>query len=103
MIYEKYRTVYELDGVLVTLDEIPYGNFIEIEGPDGSGIKRLSLKLGLRWGARITDSYASLFQIVCEKLDVKLDNLVFSNFKDIAVLPIHLGVHRADGRPNEMS
>ena len=27
MIYEKYRTTYELDGVLVTLDEMPCGDF----------------------------------------------------------------------------
>jgi len=97
MIYEKFRTVYELDGVLVTLDEMPFGNFIEIEGPDGSSIKALSLKLGLRWGARITDSYAGLFQTACGKLGLKVANLVFSNFEDIEVLPIHLGVRRADG------
>ena len=97
MIYEKFRTVYELDGVLVTLDEMPFGNFIEIEGPDGSSIKTLSLKLGLRWDTRITDSYAGLFQAACGKLGVKIDNLVFSNFADIEVLPIHLGVCRADG------
>ena len=96
MIYEKYRTVYELAGVIVALDEIPYGNFIEIEGPDGSSIKMLCLQLGLRWGARITDSYAGLFQTACKKLDIALDDLVFSNFKDLKVLPIHLGVQRAD-------
>src|SRR5690349_13157581 len=30
--YEKYRTTYELDGTEVVLDELPYGNFVEIEG-----------------------------------------------------------------------
>ena len=96
MIYEKFRTVYELNGVLVTLDEMPFGNFIEIEGPDGSSIKTLSLKLGLRWEARITDSYAGLFQTARGKLGLKVANLIFSNFKDFEVLPIHLGVRRAD-------
>src|SRR3990172_1232689 len=33
LMYEKYRTTYDLDGVYVTLDEMPYGDFAEIEGP----------------------------------------------------------------------
>src|SRR5688572_8777912 len=32
MVYEKYRTTYELDDAEIVLDEMPYGNFVEIEG-----------------------------------------------------------------------
>ena len=32
VIYEKYRTTYELDHAHVTIDEMPYGIFVEIEG-----------------------------------------------------------------------
>src|SRR5512138_679172 len=36
VMYEKYRTTYELGGCEVTLDELPYADFAEIEGP-GAG------------------------------------------------------------------
>jgi adenylate cyclase class 2 len=39
VMYEKYRATYTLRGVLVTLDEMPYGYFAEIEGPDGASIR----------------------------------------------------------------
>ena len=38
LVYEKYRTTYELDHAHIMLDELPYGNFIEIEGEDLTGI-----------------------------------------------------------------
>jgi len=59
--YEKYRTSYKLDGVLVTLDEMPFGNFSELEGPDAESIRRVAEKLGVNWEARIADSYTALF------------------------------------------
>jgi adenylate cyclase class 2 len=33
VMYEKYRTTYDLGSCEVTLDEMPYGDFAEIEGP----------------------------------------------------------------------
>src|SRR4030042_1166247 len=38
MLYEKYRTTYEMRNLEVVLDEMPYGDFLEIEGPDGESI-----------------------------------------------------------------
>ena len=38
LMYEKYRTTYTLDGLQITLDEMPYGHFTEIEGSDTSAI-----------------------------------------------------------------
>ncbi len=96
MIYEKYRAVYELDGVLITLDEMPYGNFAEIEGPDAASIQAVNRRLGLDWGARILDSYAMLFQIVCRKLGLNLRDLTFENFAAINVTTANLGVRPAD-------
>ena len=32
LIYEKYRTTYEWGAAEIVLDELPYGNFTEIEG-----------------------------------------------------------------------
>jgi adenylate cyclase class 2 len=97
MVYEKFRTVYALGDVLVTLDELPLGNFIEVEGPDPKSIQQTSQQLGVRWASRITSSYISLFQIACQTMHLKTNNLTFADFVNIVVMPDHLGVHPADG------
>jgi adenylate cyclase class 2 len=43
IVYEKYRTNYSIDGVTISLDEMPFGVFIEIEGI----FERLNQLLGL--------------------------------------------------------
>jgi adenylate cyclase class 2 len=96
MVYEKYRAVYDLDGVHITLDELPYGNFIEIEGPDAARIKNVSSKIRLKWDERIVVSYSRLFQVVCTNLDMTIDNLTFSNFTYFEVTPDILGIRPAD-------
>ena len=35
LVYEKYRTTFELDDAEIVLDELPYGSFTEIEGDAG--------------------------------------------------------------------
>ncbi len=37
--YEKFRTTYELNETHIMLDELPYGEFVEIEGEDISVLK----------------------------------------------------------------
>jgi adenylate cyclase class 2 len=61
VMYEKYRATYALGGCEVTLDEMPYGDFAEIEGPDVPAIQAVAVKLKLSWAARCTDSYLMLF------------------------------------------
>jgi len=92
MVYEKYRAVYELERVLVTLDEMPFGDFVEIEGPDADCINGISSELGFLWDARIVDSYAALFQNVRSNLGLRTKDLTFDAFRDTAVLPDDLGV-----------
>ncbi len=60
MMYEKYRTVYELGEVHVTLDEMPFGAFAELEGPDPTSIQAAAQRLGLNWQARVLDSYTAI-------------------------------------------
>jgi adenylate cyclase class 2 len=96
LMYEKYRTTYELDGLQVTLDEMPYGNFTEIEGPDAEQIRVMAEKLGVNWGARILESYTSLFDHLREKLGLTFRDLSFENFKEIDVTHQALGVQPAD-------
>jgi adenylate cyclase class 2 len=95
VMYEKYRATYDLDGVLITLDEMPYGNFIEIEGPDGARIRQVAEELQVDWEARILDSYLTLFDHLRGKLGLKFQYLSFSNFEGVQVKPEDLGVRGA--------
>lgn len=96
LMYEKYRTTYSLDGLQVTLDEMPYGNFSEIEGTDTSAIHHAAKKLDLIWEARILESYTTLFDQLQEKLGLTFQNLSFANFAEINITPEDLGVIPAD-------
>ena len=60
LIYEKYRTTYALAGAEVVLDELPFGNFTEIEG-DAATIERVVEKLGLGDARRMGGSYVYIF------------------------------------------
>ena len=97
VMYEKYRATYSIDGVLVTLDEMPYGDFAEIEGPDGFSIQQTASRLGLNWEARILDSYMVLFDRVRVALGFTFHDLSLANFENLKVSPEALGVKEADG------
>ena len=97
VMYEKYRTTYELDGVQVTLDEMPYGNFAEIEGPDPVSIHAAAEKLGVDWEARVVESYTFLFERLRGKLGLTFRDLSFANFAGMGMSPQALGVRPADG------
>ena len=80
VMYEKYRTTYTLGNVLVTMDEMPYGNFAEIEGPDGASIHQAADALGFHWERRILDSYLVLFERLRARLGFTFRDLSFENF-----------------------
>ncbi|MDX2163258.1 MAG: class IV adenylate cyclase [bacterium] len=84
MNYEKYRTTYALDEVEITLDEMPYGNFIEIEGEDDA-IGRMIDRLNLRGAPRFYASYVVMFEQVRQKLQLPFTDLTFENFAGIDV------------------
>ncbi len=96
MIYEKYRTTYELQGAHVTLDELPYGDFVEIEGPDTESIHTVNNKLGLNWEARLPDSYIVLFNQLRARLGLPFRDLIFENFQDIHIQAEDLSAQAAD-------
>lgn len=84
MIYEKYRTTYELDGAEIVLDEMPYGNFVEIEGDEGT-IEKVINRLGLQKVTRYDGSYAVLFERARRALGLTFTDLTFANFKGVDV------------------
>ncbi len=77
VMYEKYRTTYMLRGCEVTLDEMPYGSFAEIEGPDAGTIRDVAQSLGLKWPARSSESYLMLFSRL-RQAGLAAHNLSFS-------------------------
>ena len=96
LIYEKYREAYQLGDVEVSLDELPYGDFIEIEGVEVEAIRSTAEHLKVDWEARIPESYTLLFENLKTKLGLAFRDLTFTDFKDIWVTPQDLGVKVAD-------
>jgi len=97
LMYEKYRTALDLSEVEVSLDEMPFGNFIEIEGGDPAAIRSISQQLQLNWEARVVDSYTGLFEELRSVLGLTFRDISFTNFTGIVVTPADLNVSPADG------
>lgn len=64
--YEKYRTTFVApsESGIITIDETPAGDFLELEGPV-EWIDTTALKLGYYSVEYITESYASLWRKHC--------------------------------------
>jgi hypothetical protein len=94
--YEKYRTGYNLDNVFVTLDEMPFGNLTEIEGPEAVSIQTAAAKLGLDWEARSMESYLQLFSHL-QQAGITARHLSFAEFQGLSFKAEDVGMHPADG------
>ncbi len=106
--YEKYRTTYELPqtsevlrdlGGLahVMLDELPYGNFVEIEGDSIEALRDVAQKLNLKWDAAVAAGYHALFERLRAK-HPQLDpaQISFAALNGMNVTAGELSVHAAD-------
>ena len=96
VMYEKFRTTYTLDNLTVVLDEMPFGSFVEIEGPDAESIRSAAAKLGLDWEARSVASYLALFGVLCSARGIAAQNLSFAEFEGIQVRMADMGLRYAD-------
>lgn len=78
--YEKYRTEFAAkDSVgVVTLDETPIGDFLELEGP-GEWIDRTAGQLGFERQDYILESYARLYLADCKHRGVEPADMVFAS------------------------
>jgi adenylate cyclase class 2 len=94
--YEKYRSRYRLGDVVVVLDELPFGNFVEIEAPNNTLIDGVSQMLGLDYSRGMAINYLGLFEIFKSHREVHFNDLTFENFKGITVSPEDLEVQPAD-------
>ncbi len=57
--YSKRREYWDLRGLTISLDELPFGSYVEVEG-DGSLIEQAVCDLGLTSAERIKDGYPQL-------------------------------------------
>ena len=76
-VYEKYRTVYELGDCHIMLDEMPYGDFAEIEGTIAADIRSAAETLGLDMAAAVKDSYLGLYEKLARLLELPEGQLTF--------------------------
>lgn len=88
-VYEKYRETFQLGPVEVVLDEMPYGNFLELEGGEEE-IIAAAARLGLDWNKRILANYLYLLTLVNQHYGLAIADLTFANFAglDISMLDV---------------
>lgn len=94
--YEKWRTTFSLQSIEAVLDELPFGDFIEMEGSTEEELKDLSKSLGLDWSKRVPVSYLSLFDIYKTNTSRRMRYLEFKSFARTRVTPAELGLSYAD-------
>lgn len=94
--YEKYRATYELNGAQVMLDELPYGNFVEIEGEDIDKLREIASLLNLNWQAIVKAGYHTLFEQITEKYNLDPGQLSFAAFNSTSVTRDDLNIVPAD-------
>lgn len=85
-LYEKYREVFVLNEAQVMLDELPFGAFVEIEGPDRKAIRAAAEQLGLRWNRRVGASYLELFGRLKRQRDLAIDQATFGAIRGLGEL-----------------
>lgn len=94
--YEKFRTTYKINGVHIMLDELPYGEFVEIEGENVETIHNITDLLSLNRDAMIKTSYHALFERVAGKYNLEPSQLSFIALEKVKITPEDLGVQAAD-------
>ena len=99
-IYQKYRTTYAYKGAHIMFDELPYGNFIEIEGKLEM-LRPIAEELQLDWNKAIPASYHALFERLCRSRGLNFRDLTFENFKGFNVAPKEIMIEYADRKKQD--
>lgn len=96
MIYEKYRATYDLNGCHIMLDELPYGDFVEVEGTDTSTIRMVSSQLELNFEAAAGAGYSRIFDNYNLKYGLPPSDLTFEALGEKKPTPEELDLRIAD-------
>jgi adenylate cyclase class 2 len=83
-VYEKWRETFTLEDVMLLIDAMPYGDFLEIEG-NREQIQDLVGRLGLKWENRILYNYLQLFDIIKKELNLPFSDVTFQKFQALQV------------------
>lgn len=83
-VYEKWRETLVLDHTAFCLDALPFGNFLEIEGPKEQ-IRGFAGRLSLEWDRRILLNYLEIFEIIRADQGLSFSDVTFANFNGLAL------------------
>lgn len=95
-VYEKFRATYQLDETQVMLDELPFGDFVEIEGPGVDSIRLTATCLGLDFDAAVDAGYLTLFKRFAATRPLDAAKLTFAALEGFRPSPEKMGVRPAD-------
>ena len=91
--YEKYREIFRLEDHQIMLDELPFGCFAEIEGPDVECVRAMAQRLALDWERRVSRNYLGLFSLLKARKGWEFDDLSFERLASLPpILPNDLQV-----------
>ena len=79
--YEKYREVFTRDATLVMVDQLPFGDFLELEGPDLAQLRAMAGLLGLDWSSALQASYMGIFLTIKRTYQLTIREATFDTFK----------------------
>ena len=97
-IYEKWRQTYHWGQVELCLDQMPFGWFLEIEGPK-QDIQAAARQLGLAWTERILTNYLAIFDLLRRHNELPFHDVTFANFEHHPVgIPALLPQLQANGQ-----
>ncbi|MFO7708115.1 MAG: class IV adenylate cyclase [Desulfobacterales bacterium] len=82
--YEKQRETLKLGHTAFCVDGLPFGDFIEIEGPRDE-IRGYASRLGFRWERRILLNYLEMFEIIKSFHGLEFSDPTFENFSGVQV------------------
>jgi adenylate cyclase class 2 len=83
-IYEKWRETLVLGQTQFCMDAMPFGNFMEIEGP-AERIRQYASDLKLDWGSRIVLNYLEIFEMLKKEVLLEFTDVTFKNFEAITI------------------
>ena len=83
-VYEKWRETFALGHTRFCMDEMPFGNFLEIEGQE-EDIRHCVSRLGLQWKNRILLNYLEIFNMIQKDMNLNFRDVTFDNFNNIVV------------------
>ena len=84
VVYEKYRETIQVGEVEAVLDELPYGNFVELEGSE-TAIKALAEACDIKWESRLNTNYLALLRMVKSAYQLGFNDLTFENFEGLTI------------------